>query len=245
MDHKKRKNTYQRKTGRNSSSKQCILFVEGRNTEKSYLNLLKKSNCKINPITRKGHGIGLCVDFVKESESKWRSMAAEERAKYDKRWLVFDYDGRSDFAKGIKLGIKKGFNVAFSSMCIEYWFLLHFENHNGSPIPMVGKSHSAAQIDMINTHIRAFNKRTGNNIAEYDSDSKTVDVDFFELMLATDPITKKSRIETAFERAKAIHEIKKAKGAEYSESVTNMYELMLALGVIEKKKKGQFELYRK
>ena len=56
---------------------------------------------------------------------------------------------------------------------------------------------------------------------------------------------KKSRIVTAFERAKAIHESKKAMGAEFKESVNNMYELMLALGVIEKKKKGQYELYRK
>ncbi|MBR0037429.1 MAG: RloB domain-containing protein [Bacteroidales bacterium] len=218
--------------------------MEGKNTEKSYLDLLKKSNCKVNPITRKGHGFGLCVDFVNESEGRWRSLAAEERAKYDKRWLVFDYDGRPDFADGIKLAIKKGFNVVFSSMCIEYWFLLHFENHNGNPIPMAGKSHSAAQIDMINKHIRTYNKRTGNGIAEYDGGSKTVDEDFFDLMLATDPITKKSRIVTAFERAKAMHETKMANGAEYSESVTNMYELMLALGVIEKKK-GQFELYRK
>ena len=64
-------------------------------------------------------------------------------------------------------------------------------------------------------------------------------------MLASDPSTKKSRIVTAFERAKEIHETKVADGAEFAESVTTMYELMLALGVIEKKPKGHFDLYRK
>jgi hypothetical protein len=245
MDHKKRKNSYLRSAKGNSSTKQYILFVEGRNTEKSYLDLLKKSNCKVMPVTRRGSGISRCVDFVNESEGKWKSMPAEEKQKYDKRWLVFDYDGRPDFAAGIKLAREKGFGVAFSSMCIEYWFLLHFENHNGSAIPMVGDSHSEAQIRMINKHIRAYNKRTGANIAEYSHDSKVVDEDFFDLMLASDPSTKKSRIVTAFERAKEIHETKVADGAEFAESVTTMYELMLALGVIEKKPKGHFDLYRK
>ena len=245
MDHKKRKNSYKRSPGRNSSTKQYILFVEGRNTEKSYLDLLKKANCKIMPVTRRGHGISSCVDFVNESEQRWKTMPTEEKAKYDKRWLVFDDDGRADFAEGIKLARDKGFGVAFSSMCIEYWFLLHFENHNGAAIPMVNDSHSETQIRKINKYITAYNKKAKSPIALYDDGSKTVEEDFFDLMMADDPVSKKSRIVAAFERAKAIHESKKAMGAEFRESVTNMYELMLALGVIEKKKEGQYELYRK
>ncbi len=104
------------------------------------------------PVTRRGHGISSCVAFVNESEQKWKAMPIEEKAKYDKRWLVFDDDGRADFAEGIKLARDKGFGVAFSSMCIEYWFLLHFQNQDGSPIPMIGDSHSKAQIQTINKH---------------------------------------------------------------------------------------------
>lgn len=245
MDHKKRKNSYQRNTRSYSPIRQYIIFAEGKNTEKSYLDLLKKSNCKVNPVTRKGHGFGLCVDFVNESEGRWKSMPAEERAKYDKRWLVFDFDGRADFVEGIKLALRKGFKVAFSSMCIEYWFLLHFENHNGSAISMVSNSHSKAQVNKINNHIRAYNKKYGHNIAEYDAGSKTVNEDFFEFMMAIDPCTEERRIVTAFKRAKTIHEDKRKKGAEYRESVTNVYELMLALGVIKRNKVGKFELYCK
>lgn len=57
-------------------------------------------------------------------------------------------------------------------------------------------------------------------------------------MMAIDSTSKKSRIVMAFERAKGLHEAKKLNGAEFSESVTTMYELLLELGVIEKRKEG-------
>ena len=244
MDHKKRKDTYKRSPARSSVIREYIVFCEGRNTEKSYLDLLKRSNCKIKPVPRKGRGFSQCVDFVNDSEKAWKCMPREERKKYSKRWLIFDDDGRPDFAAGIKLARQKGFGVAFSSMCIEYWFLLHFENHNGAAIPMIGSSHSEAQIQKINNHITAYNKKTGLNIKLYNSGSKIVEEDFFELMLAVDPITHKRRIVKAFELAKQMHEAKKANGAEFQESVTTIYELLSALGVIEKTKIG-YTLYEK
>ena len=244
MNHKNRKNSYKRATGRPRPSRQFILYVEGRNTEKSYFDLLKKANCKVIPVTKRGHGISKCVDFVNESDKAWKSLPKEEKEKYDKRWLVFDADGRDDFDEGIKLARKKKFGVAFSNMCIEYWFMLHFYNHNGSAIPMIGDSHSAAQIKKINDFIKKYNKKAESPITEYNLGSKKVEADFFDLMMADDQESKKSRIVSAFERAKAIHETKKGNGAESRESVTTIYELLLELGVIEKKKEG-YVLFRK
>ena len=63
-------------------------------------------------------------------------------------------------------------------------------------------------------------------------------------MLAVDPITHKRRIVKAYELAKHRHEAKKANGAEFQESVTTIYELLSALGVIEKTKAG-YDLYVK
>ena len=244
MNHKNRKDSYKRATGKVKPPRQFILYVEGRNTEKSYFDLLKKANCKVIPVTKRGQGISKCVDFVNDSDKAWKSLPKEEKAKYDKRWLVFDADGRVDFDEGIKLARSKKFEVAFSNMCIEYWFLLHFYNHDGSAIPMIKDSHSAAQIKKINDFIKKYNKKAESPIAEYDSGSKKVEEDFFDLMMAIDPASKKSRIVLAFERAKDIHEVKKLNGAEFSESVTTMYELLLELGIIEKQKKG-YTLYRK
>lgn len=238
MNHKDRKNSFKRTTGKVKPPRRFILYVEGRNTEKSYFDLLKNVSCKIIPITIRGKGISKCVDFVNDSDKAWKTMPKEERKKYDKRWLVFDADGRDDFDAGIKLARKKSFGVAFSNMCIEYWFMLHFENHDGSAIPMLGDSHSAAQIKIINDFIKKYNRTAQLSVAEYDSDSKNVEDDFFDLMLAIDPVTRKRRIVTAFERAKAIHDTKKRNGAESRESVTTIYELLFELGVIEETKTG-------
>lgn len=238
MNHKSRKNAYQRSKPNKKSVKQYILFVEGRNTEKSYFDLLKRANCRVMPVTRRGHGISQCLEFVDEAVMTWKTMTDNERAKYEQRWLVFDYDGRTDFADAIKKARKKGFHVAFSNMCIEYWFLLHFENHDGSAIPQFGDSHSEAQIRMINKHIESYNKRAIIPVAPYDEGSKQVEEDFFELMLAINPITKRNRIIDAYERAKTMHECKKKNGAEFNESVTTIYELLAALGVIMETKNG-------
>ncbi len=247
MNHKNRKNSYKRTTGKAKPHRQFILYVEGRNTEKSYFDLLKKANCKVSPVTKRGQGISKCVDFVNDSYKSWASLPKEEKEKYDKRWLVFDADGRTDFYEGIKLARKKKFKVAFSNMCIEYWFILHFINHNGSEIPKFGDSYSMALIKMINDHIKKYNKKEGAShihIEEYDTNSKNVKEDFFDHMMADDPENKKSRIVLAFERAKAIHETKKIQGSEFRESVTTIYELLFELGVIEKKK-GEYVLFRK
>ncbi|MCD8291210.1 MAG: RloB family protein, partial [Prevotella sp.] len=226
MNHKDRKDTFKRATGKAKPLRKFILYVEGRNTEKSYFDLLKKANCKVIPVTKYGHGISKCVDFVNESYKAWMSLPKEEKEKYDKRWLVFDADGRADFDAGIKLARQKNFGVAFSNMCIEYWFVLHFYNHDGSEIPMSDRSHSAAHVKMINDFIEKHNKKSETHINKYDSDSKKVEEDFFDFMLAIDPVSHKRRIITAFERAKAIHETKKANGDEFRESVTTIYELI-------------------
>ena len=244
MNHRDRKDNYKRTHGKVKPPRQFILYVEGRNTEKSYFDLLKKANCKVIPVTKRGQGIWNCVDFVNDSDKAWKSLPKEEKEKYDKRWLVFDADGREDFDAGIKLARKKKFVVAFSNMCIEYWFLLHFYNHDGSAIPLIGDSHSAAQIKMINDFIKKYNKKAKSPVADYDSGNKKVEEDFFDLMMADDPVSKKTRIVSAFERAKIIHENKIAIGAEFHESVTTIYELLLELGVIEKKKDG-YVLFRK
>lgn len=244
MNHKDRKNKFKRVTGKIKSQRQFILFVEGKNTEKSYFDLLKKANCKVIPVTKRGHGISSCVDFVNDSDKTWKSLPKDEKDKYDKRWLVFDADGRPDFEAGIKLAKKKSFGVAFSNMCIEYWFLHHFYDHNGSAIPMIGASHSAAQIQKINDFIKMYNKKNNSSFSEYDSKSKNVEEDFFDLLMANDPKSNKSRIVLASERAQLIHEKKKNNGCEMRESVTTMYELLIELGVIEKKNNG-FVLFRK
>lgn len=210
-----------------------ILYCEGRNTVPSYFELFKKNNCKVVPVVVPGHGIGSCVEFVEEANKKYNCLPKVQRNKYSQKWLVYDCDGHEDFAVSIKIARKHGFRVAFSNMCIEYWFVLHFYDMDGQPIPMKGFSHSQAQIDLVNKAIELYNKKASVKVKLYDSESKAVEEDFFELMMAFHPETHNQRLVDAYNRAKAIHETKKVQGAEFTESVTTMYELIKELGVIK------------
>lgn len=63
-------------------------------------------------------------------------MVEELRGQVTQVWLVYDkddfpherFDGTSTDAKRISEGGDVQYNVAWSNQCIEYWFLLHFEN---------------------------------------------------------------------------------------------------------------------
>ena len=228
-DHSK-ENLSRKKTPTNSIN-QFILFVEGKNTERSYFNLLKQSCCTVIPMVVKGHGISNCIDFVNEAISKFNHFSVTKQKKFAQKWLVFDYDGHKDFAQAIKLARSKGFKVAFSSMCIEYWFDLHFIIHDGEPIPMVEGSHSKAQINILNNFINRYNKTAKTKTKLYDG-SKNVEADLFELMLSINPDTKNRRIVDAYIQAEAHHLQKVQNRCEFNESVTTIYELLRELGVI-------------
>lgn len=241
-DHK-HNNNIQRKNQNTKKGQKILLYVEGRNTEPSYFNLLKKNNCKITPVTKPGQGIGSCVSFVESANKKFNSLKKEERHSYKQKWVVFDYDGHNDFADGIKLARTYGFRTAFSNMCIEYWFLLHLINHDGSSIPLKGNSHSQAHIDIINDFIGKYNKKAIKKVIPYDCGSKTVEDDFFDLMMAINPATHNRRIEDACQQAYTIHQCKRKNGTEFSESVTTMYELLVELGTVKINDDGKFVLH--
>lgn len=213
-----------------------LIYVEGRNTEPSYFELLKNTTVDIVPIkVVPGNGIGSCIQFVDKIQGEYNSLPKKNKCKYKQTWAVFDCDGHPEFESAVKKAIKLGFKVAFSNMCIEYWFMLHFYNHNGAPIPLRNNSHSQAQIEEINRYIKKYNKGKlpQDQINEYNIDSKKVEEDFFELMMAIDPVTNNRRIVDAYQRAKKIHTYKRQKGAEYRESVTTMYDLLAQIGVIK------------
>lgn len=210
-----------------------ILYCEGRNTEPSFFELLKKNNCKVVPVIVRGHGIGSCKEFVEEANKKYNRLSRVQRNKYSQKWLVYDCDGHGDFADSVKYARECGFRVAFSNMNIEYWFALHFYDLDGQPIPMKGDSHSQAQIDLVNKAIELYNKKAPVKVKLYNCESKNVEEDFFDLLMSINPETHQSRLMDAYYRAKTIHETKKAQGAEFMESVTTVYELMKELGVVK------------
>lgn len=230
--------TLKRESG-NKMPEQIIVYVEGRNTERTYIDLLKVHNLKLIPIVKQGNGIGSCTEFVNNSQKHFDTLPKAQRAKFRQKWLMFDYDGHNDLKTAVLEARKKGFNVAFSSMCIEYWFLLHFENHSGDPIPCEYNSHSKAQISMINRYISNYNRLLppkAPKVGLYDAGSKCVKEDFFELLMAVNPVTKCRRVEDACNRSIAIHQAKIVKGIEFQESVTTVYQFLETIGFVKKEK---------
>jgi len=169
-------------------------------------------------------------------------LPSKTKEKYLQKWLVYDCDGHNDFVESINKARDYGFNVAFSNMCIEYWFALHFHDLDGEPIPQVGCSHSQAQINLINRGIEVYNRRSEHKVKSYDSNTKSVNEDFFDLMMASNPDSKTPRVIEAYKRAKTIHLRKKGQGSEFRESVTTVYELLKELGVVIEKEDGDLKL---
>lgn len=55
-------------------------------------------------------------------------VAKKERNEYNDVWLFFDHDNKPQLKEAFEIIDKQGFHCAYSAMCIEHWFILHFEN---------------------------------------------------------------------------------------------------------------------
>ncbi|MES2652971.1 MAG: RloB family protein [Bacteroidota bacterium] len=67
------------------------------------------------------------LSIVKEAERKVKT-AEKERNKYDAVWLFFDHDNWPQLKEALERAERVGFNLAFTAISIEYWFILHFED---------------------------------------------------------------------------------------------------------------------
>lgn len=63
-----------------------------------------------------------------EEARKRKRRARKERNSYDSVWLFFDHDNWPQLEAAFRIVDAEGFWIAYSAMCIEHWFILHFEN---------------------------------------------------------------------------------------------------------------------
>lgn len=62
-------------------------------------------------------------------EARTRAAKARlERNAYEVVWLFFDHDQQPQLKEAFEMIEKEGFKIAYSAICIEHWFILHFEN---------------------------------------------------------------------------------------------------------------------
>ena len=239
--------SFLRKSGAKRSPKKYILFFrEGSCTEPVYINKLRpfKKGYDIYPPVLQNEGIpDNCEEWLNDCKNAYNNISKKDSVQIDSIWFVFDDDCRLNTDKVInfiktKTIDKKPLHLAFSSMCIEYWILLHFRNHNGIPIyQLIDKDHSCRTIDLINQEIDRCNVYRRKKLPTYVKSRKwlTDNFDFFledNLENSFGFLEPKPRIVEAFVRAMKIHEAKIANGNEFEESVTTFYKLLEYLGVV-------------
>lgn len=66
------------------------------------------------------------LNLIAEAIDRVKS-AKKERIPYDYVWLFFDDDNSPHLPEVMDRVEKHGFNLAFTSICIENWFILHLE----------------------------------------------------------------------------------------------------------------------
>ena len=126
------KNLINDKYSRNNNklrTKGDILILCCGNTEKIYFELFKekyKNYLKKVKIKIVSHKKSQPLEVVNEAiKQKIKDPNVEV-------WAVFDYDNESCFDMAIEEAIKNDIYLAFSNICFEYWFFLHFKNNKKS-----------------------------------------------------------------------------------------------------------------
>lgn len=161
-----------------------LILTHGKNTEPSYFSAFRLSNITL----------------------KWRSLdplglvrhaiAIDALNKYDHVWVVFDKDEFTDenFNEAINMARKSGIKVAYSNQAFEYWLLLHFEALNGE---RMDRRHYGVKI---NNLLSKYN-------LEYPFDSsKLISNNFFDVLISSEPVTGRKRVDLAIERAGKIYD---------------------------------------
>ena len=208
--------------------KSFLIITEGTNTEISYFEQFKLSDAEVIAVGT-GHNTDSLVKLalrIREDENNKRKAKGKEN--FDFVWCVFDADPKPDnlkqlpnFLKGIQLAEQNDMKVAYSNQAFEYWLILHFEDHQGGPMPRKPDYH-----DKINGYINSYG-------CYYDGeDSKDISKMFFERMLEIVIRTKEghpvTRQDIAIKRAKRILKFHTDNGTspEKAESSTTVFELV-------------------
>lgn len=197
-----------------------LIVCEGENTEPSYFSQFKLSSADIYPVGEGKNTLSL-VDSVQK-------IIERSKYNYDEIWCVFDKDDfpNQNFDNAIKKADSLGYKVAYSNQAFEFWFILHFESHNG------GAMHRDDYCKKINQHLDKYKSK-------YDCESKIVESEFFEIMLSLtgriitvnegeedEKEKKESLQDLAIARAKKINEYHTDTTPANSESSTQVYKLV-------------------
>jgi len=200
--------TYERPEPELRKKPTILIVCEGKNTEPSYFNQFRLSSATVKPI---GEGYNT-ISLVRRT-----IQLANQDDQYDQVWCVFDKDDFSDtdFNNAILMAKSNGYGVAYSNQSFEYWFILHFEDHQGGAM-----------------HRNDYNGKINKLLQPYDltyENDKKVSEDFFELLVGIDEKTGKERVDIAIKRAERNYNRFSHTSPAKEESSTTVFRLVKEL----------------
>ncbi len=109
--------------------KRVLIICEGGCTEPAYFNSFKKDT------SLKLYAVNIEIPNTKYTSAKklvkeasiMKKEAKAERNPFDFVWVVIDKNGYTKNAEAFSQAIANKISIAFSSICFEYWYLLHFK----------------------------------------------------------------------------------------------------------------------
>ena len=122
-----------------------LIVCDGQNTEPSYFNQFRLASARVIAV---GEGNNT-------TSTVQQAIQLSRQQQYDQVWCVFDRDSfpANNFNNAIARAEAHGLQVAYSNQAFEYWLLLHFENHDGHPMPRTD------YMARLNAHLEPFGLR--------------------------------------------------------------------------------------
>ena len=122
-----------RRATNNAKRPQVIIFAEGSKTEPTYFTHWYRLHRDRVIVKVAPHEHTAPLELVRmavlQKERDTREAKRGRGDAFDQYWCVFDVDEHPKINEALALAEAHGINVALSNPCIEFWFLIHFENH--------------------------------------------------------------------------------------------------------------------
>lgn len=124
----RRRRKYETLTPRANS---FLIVTEGECTEPMYFKGMKKliqerigGRIDVASVPRIDiYGKGMPTSHLIQATER---LVKEAKIVYQNVWIVLDRDDFKDFDEAVRAAAEKGFKVAWSNQCFEYWLYLHF-----------------------------------------------------------------------------------------------------------------------
>lgn len=194
------KNLFKRKSRIREARPAILIICEGE-TERHYF-----SGFRTHATIEKGK-VGNPMTFVEEAVRLRSRVAKRRNMTFEQSWVVFDRDisSETEFQAAINNAEINGFKVAYSNQAFDFWYVLHFLDHNGNPMD---RTQYEAEINKGLSFPYAKNARTLNKM--------------YDALLPYQ--------QDAIRRARRIYQSKG--GSRHTESVTSVFLLVEELNSI-------------